>query len=402
MTTPRLYWELGAISTKPKWITVPDISIVNAISRQHLISGADSSAGELTVTFLTEGSFNKIYAVDLKTGSLVKSYIFRATLPVEPGDKVRNEVATMEYIKQHTQIPVPTVIAYDSSSENTLGYEWILMQRIPGKQLSDIWSDLSDTSKRAIVRATANHVLQMRKSCTFRDIGGLYHDPDTGFNIGPIITQFMFMGGRRQLVTRNRGPYCHDSDLVLALIDVQIAGIHLLRAMPSDDPNLDEDLIEDGPEILRLMEEMRSLVPAIFPRNEKNEPFRTVLLHPDLSLNNIMINADTLEITGIIDWECANASPQWQDTYPQFLTGPDVEKQPARVEPGDADELRNERWNDWEKVQLRAVFDEVAGSPLEEPLAILKREFVYHLEVVEYSQIMVERWISQTREKLKP
>jgi hypothetical protein len=171
--------------------------------------------------------------------------------------------------------------------------------------------------------------------------------------------------------------------------------------MPSNDPNFDEDLFEEGPAILYAMEGMLSLLPTIFPRDEgKSEPFRTTLLHPDLSLNNIMVDPNTLKITGIIDWECTNASPQWQDTYPQFLRGPEVEKEPARVQTGDTDELRNELWEDWEKMQLRAAFDEVAGPLMEEPLAGLKREFIYHVDAVEHTQIMVERWIKATREKI--
>ena len=114
---------------------VLDTSVVEAISRRHLFPHADSAAVELTVRFLAEGSFNKVYTADTKTTSIVKSYIFRVTLPVEPGDKVRNEVAALDYVKQRTTIPVPNVIACDSSSENYLGFEWILMEKIPGASL---------------------------------------------------------------------------------------------------------------------------------------------------------------------------------------------------------------------------------------------------------------------------
>ena len=331
----------------------------------------------------------------------MKSYVFRVTLPVEPGDKVRSEVAILDYVKRHTEIPVPTVIAYDSSSENVLGFSWILMEKIPGAPLSDIWSRLSDTSKETITREIASYIIQIRKNCVFLGIGGLYHGSDAKFTVGPIVTQFMFMNGRRQLLFRNRGPYHHDSDFVRALIDVQIADIHLLRTMTSNDPNFDKYILKDGPAIIHAMEELLSLVPTIFPRDEKNEACRTTLLHPDLSLTNIIINPNTLEITGIIDWECTNASPPWQDTYPEFLTGPEVEKEPARVEPGDTDVVWNEHWDNWEKMQLKAVFDEVVGAPAKGPLWGLKREFMYHLNMVEFSQVMVERWVKRTKEKLE-
>jgi hypothetical protein len=389
MAATRMHWNEDSLSPEPLWTTVPDITVIEAISRCHLLPSTDTSTWGLTVTFLGEGSFNKAYTIDVTTTSLVESYVFRAALPIEPGDKVRNEVATLDYIKRHTSIPVPAVIAYDSSSENALGFEWILMEKIPGITLRDIWTSLSDTSKVAVTCEIAGYALQIRENCTFYEIGGLYHDVEGGFILGPIVNQFVFLGARRQLLSRrNRGPYHHDSDLVRALIDIQIADVQLVNTIPSDDPNFDKDVFDDGPSILHAMQELGSLVPLMFPKDAKSEPYRTVLMHPDLSLNNIMIDSDTLKITGIIDWECTNASPQWQHPYPRFLTGPEVEEEADRVEPGDTDRLRNNLWDNWEKMQLRAVFDEVAGPLVEGPLALLKREFLGRLAFAEQSQIL--------------
>lgn len=152
MAVTRMSWMIGAFYIKPLWTVVPDTSVIEAISRRHLFPHTDGASVELRVKFLAKGAFNKVYTVDTKTTSAVKSYIFRATLPVEPSDKVRNEVATLDYIKQRTTIPVPSVIAYDSSSENDLGFEWILTEKIPGAPLHDIWPRLSDTSKVTITR----------------------------------------------------------------------------------------------------------------------------------------------------------------------------------------------------------------------------------------------------------
>ena len=172
--------------------------------------------------------------------------------------------------------------------------------------------------------------------------------------------------------------------------------------MSSDDPNFDECLFEDGPGVLHAVEELLSLVPQIFPKDERKDPIHTVLMHPDLSHGNIMIDPNTLKITGVIDWECTNASPQWEHPYPQCLIGPDVAEEANRVEHGDTDQLRNQLWDDWEKTQLRKVFDEVAGSaPLgEDPMAPLKRQFLEALATAEQSEFWVEKWVKETREKL--
>jgi Phosphotransferase enzyme family len=399
MACTKMHWREDTIYTKPVWSVDPDISVIEAISRHHLLPHVDISNEEptLAVALLGEGSFNKAYTVDVKLASDVKSYIFRATLPVEPSDKVRSEVATLDYIKRHTNIPVPDVIAYDSSSSNALGFEWILMEKISGEPISNIWRGLSDSSKAAITRKIASYVLQMRKNCLFHEIGALYRDADNEeFTIGPIVTQFVFMGPRRQLLSRNRGPYHHDRDFVRALIDIQVADVHLAKTMS------DEYLLKAAPSVLYAVQELLSLFPQIFPKDERNVPICTVLMHPDLSHNNIMIDPGTLQITGIIDWECTNASPLWEHPYPQCLIGPEVAKEANRVDLGDTDELRNELWDDWEKAQLRKVFDEVAGpAPLaENPLAPLKQQFLEALATAEMSGVLVGRWVKETREKL--
>ena len=91
----------------------------------------------------------------------------------------------------------------------------------------------------------------MCKNSLFHEIGALYHGgSNKEFTVGPIVTQFVFMGQRRQLLSHNCGPYDHDSDFVQALIDIQVADVHLLKTMSSDDPNFDECLFEDGPGVL--------------------------------------------------------------------------------------------------------------------------------------------------------
>lgn len=47
-----------------------------------------------------------------------------------PRLKTESEVATMEYIRMHTSIPVPTVYFYDSNPYNRLGGEYIIMSKV--------------------------------------------------------------------------------------------------------------------------------------------------------------------------------------------------------------------------------------------------------------------------------
>lgn len=47
-----------------------------------------------------------------------------------PRLKTESEVATMRYLSERTNIPVPTVFYYDSNPFNRLGGEYILMSKV--------------------------------------------------------------------------------------------------------------------------------------------------------------------------------------------------------------------------------------------------------------------------------
>lgn len=47
-----------------------------------------------------------------------------------PRLKTESEVATMAYLREHTDIPVPAVYHHDSNPYNRLGGEYILMSKV--------------------------------------------------------------------------------------------------------------------------------------------------------------------------------------------------------------------------------------------------------------------------------
>ena len=63
----------------------------------------------------------------LKTGSEVRRSAFSQALPVS---NTLSQVATLNYVKHRTRIPVPTVFHFDSNPYNRLGGEYILMSRV--------------------------------------------------------------------------------------------------------------------------------------------------------------------------------------------------------------------------------------------------------------------------------
>ena len=154
----------------------------------------------------------------------------------------------------------------------------------------------------------------------------------------------------------------------------------------------DDDLAEDAPEIQETIQQLLEILPSIFSENMQTEEF--TLCHHDLNRSNVMVDCMTLEITGILDWECVNTVPAWEDTYPQMLRGGDMEEQPEPLAFGDTDECRVARWEKWEKTKLRKIFDQAAGSGANNNKdARDKRGFRERLDLLEISTKMVRDWI---------
>jgi hypothetical protein len=174
---------------------------------------------------LPGGGFNKVYTVSASgdndgdgDGEDVASqlpYIFRVTLPVEPFYKTASEVATISYVREHTHLPVPRIIAHSPIADNELGFEWMLMEKIPGvffgKYMRWIWRQRKE--RRGWWQ---RYFKKLQDRCTFDVIGNLYFredlldkcvrmvsTTDERFVIGPIVTGFMYAGGRKLHVPRN-------------------------------------------------------------------------------------------------------------------------------------------------------------------------------------------------------
>ncbi|RPA96361.1 hypothetical protein L873DRAFT_1694551 [Choiromyces venosus 120613-1] len=414
---PRVRWKPGVFCSIPTWTENPQIPIIESICRRHLYPKTPLPIS-LTITYLAEGAFNKLYTVSVSTDSSdspeLKVYVFRVSLPVEPFYKTTSEVATLAYIRCYTMIPVPEVIAYSATAENELGFEWILMEKVHGVPLREVWPRMAIRAKEEITKEVASCVLQMRASCRFDAIGSLYcrgalkeeegvdvldarHE---AYVIGPLVTAFFFVGGRRLKVRRDRGPYLNDHDYMLALTQVELEDMKLLQESTEDAADYDKDLAEDAPDIVHATHKLQDLLPSIFcrpstPLGASPDPPKGefVLYHHDLSLSNVIVDPATCKVTGIVDWECVGIVPTWGGTYPQFLVGPEVDEEPEALADGETDKCLLKMWDDWDKMQLRKVFDGVLGQCRDSGMQKLKREFRMQLYTLGFSVRFVERWL---------
>ena len=71
-----------------------------------------------------QGVFNELYKISCDASI----YILRIALPVDPHQKTASEAATIDSIRANTTIAAPKIIAFDVSNNNSLKFEWTLME----------------------------------------------------------------------------------------------------------------------------------------------------------------------------------------------------------------------------------------------------------------------------------
>ncbi|KKY27672.1 hypothetical protein UCRPC4_g00906 [Phaeomoniella chlamydospora] len=377
-----LDWERTLFGLEPRWILEPNCNVIEALARQHL---SLSQEAQCTIKFYTQGAFNKLYKVD--TGNEI--FLMRVSLPVDPSHKTLSEVATIDFAREEAEIPVPRIIAFDASLQNELGFEWILMEMMPGKPLRNKWRTLSIQCKENIIKQLARYQARLYRK-TFKGIGNVYerakattestqhsyNDSERGTTTLPLqpidsrfflgrIVSLVFFWGDHVTQSVSRGPFQRSHDwlynrLILTLTDQE-------RILKETD---DEDDIEDAETAKQIAQKLLQMLPQIFPPDENTES--TFLYHDDLSMQNILVD-DSGNISAIVDWECVSALPLWRACQiPALLEGRDREQEPRREDYSpdeenpstEEDGLDNEGVNslywehllEYEKTHLRRIF----------------------------------------------
>ena len=73
-------------------------------------------------------------------------------VPRDDDARPEPQVATLEYVRRWTSIPVAAIEAVDFSSNNALGKPYVLQHRIPGREFPSVWHELSHSQRREIAK----------------------------------------------------------------------------------------------------------------------------------------------------------------------------------------------------------------------------------------------------------
>jgi hypothetical protein len=236
---------------EPRWSLPPDLEALKR-TLQSL-----KASSKVKVTFLAQGAFNKLYDVEIDDESLV----MRVSLPVDPCYKTLSEVATVNWIRRTTNLPVPTIIRYEPSRENPVGFEWILMTKLPGKTLAHSWRYLPLTAKSNLVRQLAKHLAYLFRN-QLSGIGNIYalsSSSDVSPTVDRIVSMHFFWGDHFYQDIY-QGPFRSSKDWITARLSLSehdclsVLDRNQVGDVPESD---DEDEVEDATRTLEIIHKLR-------------------------------------------------------------------------------------------------------------------------------------------------
>ncbi|KAL3417373.1 hypothetical protein PVAG01_11373 [Phlyctema vagabunda] len=231
-----------------------------------------------------------------------------------------SEVATMAYIRKHTDIPVPEVLEWNDCKTNAIGTEYIIMEHVPGIQLHKKWAEMNAVQHMRCVRALAKTIKSMA-ALNFSAYGSIYFadiqiDPELKislgeFCLGPSCAKEYWdcMPGESRYYEQkkpNRGPWNDLSQYCTGLLDQGFSRIPSEDAAPKDEPIYRGSISEHN----KLLQSSREVIEALQKSTLLQNIAQPTLLHADLHKRNIFASEDDpTVITSIIDWQSTSVEP---------------------------------------------------------------------------------------------
>ena len=268
-----LKWRTSFVDSTPVWpleLAIFDISSIASQALSPYLQDQDLSS--ISVTFFAEGSLNKLYEITIPNHK--DKFLFRVNITVDPFFKTESEVATLAFLRQKANIPVPDVVAWCSTPRNTIGCEWILVKKVEGVPLEQKWRVMPMDAKIRAAEKLAAYTLELR-TLTFDKIGSLYSkNADTNSSaqdsqqikfmsdylgkdveVGTMVSSFFFMK-RRLYIPSDRGPLNTSHHYLTSKINLQTAwikcGVEIAgpEGTSGVDSDCDEELVEDAPQMV--------------------------------------------------------------------------------------------------------------------------------------------------------
>jgi len=193
--------------------------------------------------------------------------------------RTKNEVYTMQYLIEHTTIPIPKIIDYSNDAKTSiLSCEYILMEKIQGNTLESVIEKMSDQTLVKSAMEMTDYIKQLRQ----------LELPQMN-KIGSFCNKQMLLGGPIE-DGPTLGPFNTLKEYIIEHLQWSIQRIQT-----------DEQLFQNGEHLILSLQKIIHL--AETDPNLSNSEIQFHVTHTDLNSSNILIDENTGQILAILDWE---------------------------------------------------------------------------------------------------
>ncbi|KAJ7039858.1 hypothetical protein C8F04DRAFT_1085113, partial [Mycena alexandri] len=242
--------------------------------------------------------------------------------------RTNSEAATMIYVKDNTQVPVPRVYLHDDDASGEVGGPWIVMEYVPHPSLYAQWPTMSLAQRTTACTSIAS-IWDQLLSLRFQAIGSLRIDISGKIDVGPLVVRNCSSDSLniQDPDPEKCGPFSTVREWLLAT-----AKGHLDFQYSTSDHQ--HELVADA---IQKVESTTLLDSRPPPPMDRKHISTFVLRHIDLCPRNILVSpGDPTIITAVIDWEGACTAPIWDvsnKNLPPILGGELDHRSPALVRP---------------------------------------------------------------------
>lgn len=271
------------------------------------------------ISHINRGYNNRVYIVTTSGG---EEYILRLSGRFWTRFKTENEVVALVCMaKRCKEVLVPKVYGYCTDKEKSgINAEYILMQKIEGEPLEDVWDNLDLTGKMKIVDQIAR-ILGQIQSVKFPRIGSFQFASDpigSSYGIGVDIENDITDIEKVILVARGveyeGGPFDSFIDYFRSTCETEIEFLKNCEFMKAAEGY--KERLQRIQKFVGAFEKLETFPDTINIEALECVPF--VFTHGDFEPRNLMVNKDTMQITGVLDWEFSGSYPVDEEWFTGF------------------------------------------------------------------------------------